>query len=110
MGKRSKSDVGMTKDEIADFVAAEIQKEIDREIMEDIGWQIMMESNPEWTLVELAWEKGKDTSYFWNEACAWAVENFGLPGENYLTHPTKDCMKFLFKNEEDATLFTLKWI
>ena len=43
---------------------------------------------------------GKTTEYFWNEACAWAVENFGLPGENYMTHPTKDNMKFLFKNEQ----------
>ena len=110
MGKRRNTDVGMTQDEIADFVAKEIQREIDQEIMADIGWQIMQESNPDWHLVELRWEKGKDTDYFWNEACAWAVENFGLPGENYLTHPTRDCMKFLFKYEEHAILMTLKWI
>ena len=110
--------MGMTKspqninldDEIANLLAKEIQHEIDREIMQDIGWQIMMESNPDWTLVELAWEKGKDTEYFWNEACAWAIEQFGLPGENYLTHPTERSMKFLFKNESDAILMTLKWI
>jgi hypothetical protein len=98
------------EEELANELAKQMQEEIDREVMADLGWQIMMESNPDWTLVELAWEKGKDTSYFWNEACAWAVEHFGLPGENYMTHPTEHNMKFLFKNEEDAILFTLKWI
>ena len=104
----------MNKQELEDWVAQqvadEIQKEIDKELLSEIGWQIMQESNPDWHLVELKWEKGKDTEYFWNEACAWAVENFGLPGENYMTHPTKDNMKFLFKNEQDAILMTLKWI
>jgi hypothetical protein len=98
------------QDDLQDALANNIQKEIDREIMEEIGWQIMRESNPDWHLVELKWEKGKDTEYFWNEACAWAVENFGLPGENYMTHPTRDCMKFLFKHEQHAVLMTLKWI
>lgn len=98
------------EDELANTLAREMQEEIDREILSELGWQIMLESNPDWTLVELAWEKGKDTSYFWNEACAWAVEHFGLPGENYMTHPTENNMKFLFKNEKDAILFTLKWI
>ena len=98
------------EEDLKDALAYEIQQEIDREIMEEIGWQIMREANPDWRLVELKWEKGKDTDYFWNEACAWAVENFGLPGENYMTHPTQDCMRFLFKHEEHAMLMTLKWI
>ncbi len=97
-------------DTLANIMAKEIQEEIDREIMEEIGWQIMQEANPDWHLVELKWEKDKDTDYFWNEACAWAVETFGLPGEKYMTHPTRDCMRFLFKNREDAVLMTLKWI
>ena len=99
-----------TSNLIADEMAAKMQKEIDREIMEEMGWQIMREANPDWHLVELKWEKGKDTSYYWTEACAWAVENFGLPGENYMTHPTQDCMRFLFKHEQHAVLMTLKWI
>lgn len=98
------------EDDLQDALANEIQQEIDREIMEEIGWQIMREANPDWHLVELKWEKGKDTTYFWNEACAWAVEQFGLPGENYMTHPTQDCMRFLFKHEQHAMLMTLKWI
>jgi hypothetical protein len=95
---------------LADLVVKDLAKKYEESLLADVGWQIMMESNPDWTLVELVWEKGKDTDYFWNEACAWAVEHFGLPGENYMTHPTENDMKFLFKNEEDAILFTLKWI
>lgn len=98
------------QEDLQDALAYEIQQEIDREIMEEIGWQIMREANPDWHLVELRWEKDKDTTYFWNEACAWAVEQFGLPGENYMTHPTQECMRFLFKNEQDALVMTLKWV
>ena len=98
------------EDDLANQLSEQLAKQIDNEILAEVGWQIMVESNPDWTLVELAWEKGKDTGYFWNEACAWAVENFGLPGENYMTHPTEDHMKFLFKNEQDAILFALKWV
>jgi hypothetical protein len=111
MGKPSKSNVDLNlEQEFMDAAAAELAKQIDQEVLEQIGWQIIMESNPDWHLVELKWEKGKDSDYFWNEACAWAIENFGLPGVNYVTHPTKDNMKFLFKNESDAILMTLKWI
>ena len=109
MGKHSQSNVDLEQT-LASELAKQIQEEIDRKIMEDIGWQIMIESNPDWHLVEIQWEKGKDTDYFWNEACAWAIETFGLPGEKYLTHPTESNMKFLFKHESDAILMTLKWI
>ena len=98
------------EDEWMEEAARQLQEDIDNEIMADLGWQIMRESNPDWHLVELKWEKGKDTSYFWNEACAWAVEQFGLPGEKYMTHPRESYMLFLFKNSEDAMLFTLKWL
>ena len=99
-----------SEDDLADQLAREIQEEIDRKIMEDIGWQIMIESNPDWHQVQLKWEKGKDTEYFWNEACAWAIDQFGLPGDRYVTHPTEDHMDFLFKNRADAVLMTLKWV
>jgi hypothetical protein len=98
------------QDDFLDQAGRALAEQIDREILEDIGWQIIMETNPDWHLVELKWEKGKDTSYFWNEACAWAVENFGLPGDKYMTHPKEDYMLFLFKNSEDAMMFTLKWL
>ena len=96
--------------ELMQNLCKEMAQEIDRELINTIMWEATLADCVGWTPVELKWEKGKDTSYFWNEACAWAVENFGLPGENYVTHPTEDNMLFLFKKKEHAILMTLKWI
>ena len=90
---------------IADCLSAEIQKEIDQGIM----WEIMLETNTGWHPVQLVWNKRGDENYFWNEACAWAVENFGLPGDRYVTHPNEHNMLFLFKHSEDAVMMTLRW-
>ena len=95
---------------MAELLAQEISEKIDRNIIDSIIWEATLKNNATWHLVQLKWEKGKDTAYFWNEACAWAVENFGLPGDNYVTHPTENHMDFLFKHEKDAILMTLKWI
>ena len=43
----------------------------------------------------------------WNETCAWAIEQFGLPGDKYETHSTEDYMDFYFTDERDAILFEL---
>ena len=95
---------------MVELAAQKMAEEIDRDMMHNIIWEATLKNNATWHLVQLKWEKGKDTAYFWNEACAWAVENFGLPGDNYVTHPTENHMDFLFKNEKDAILMTLKWI
>jgi|688.fasta_scaffold1201610_2 hypothetical protein len=87
-----------------------LKDEIDREVLNNALWEATLKECKDWHPVELKWEKGKDTTYFWNQACAWAVENFGLPGEKYVTHPSTDHMLFLFKNEKDAILMTLKWL
>jgi hypothetical protein len=98
------------KDYLCNKMAKDMAELIDGDIIDNIFWEITMSEHPGWTLVQLKWEKGKDTAYFWNEACAWAIEQFGLPGENYVTHPTENHMDFLFKHEKDAILMTLKWI
>lgn len=96
--------------ELLQRAAKQVAEEIDRVIINNIMWEGTLADCVGWTPVELKWEKGKDTSYFWNEACAWAVENFGLPGDNYVTHPEVDNMLFLFKHREHAMLMTLRWI
>jgi hypothetical protein len=98
------------EDELMAQLSSELSKQIDREILNTILWEQALRDHPEWYLVQLKWEKGKDTEYYWNEACAWAIEQFGLPGERYVTHPTTDHMDFLFKKHQDAVLMTLKWI
>lgn len=93
------------EDQMAEAMSKEIAREIDNEVM----WSIMLEINQGWHPVELTWNKTGDENYFWNEACAWAVENFGLPGDRYVTHPNERHMLFLFKHSEDAVMMTLKW-
>lgn len=58
--------------------------------------------------VQIPWRNG-DTISNWNETCAWAIEQFGLPGDRFTTTPTPDHMDFHFKHESDAIMFILKW-
>lgn len=58
--------------------------------------------------IRLPWKRG-DTITSWNETCAWALENFGFPGDKFITHPTEDYMDFCFKYKEDAIHFSLVW-
>jgi hypothetical protein len=37
------------------------------------------------------------------------MENFGLPGDKFITHPTEDYMDFMFRHKEDAIHFSLVW-
>ena len=45
----------------------------------------------------------------WNVACAWAIEQYGLPDERFTTHPGEEGMDFYFKDERDAIVFELTW-
>lgn len=45
----------------------------------------------------------------WNDAAAWAIEHFGLPGDRYTCRPTKSAIEFWFLNEADALLFQIRW-
>jgi hypothetical protein len=57
------------------------------------------------TRVRISWAKGNIID--WNETCAWAIEQFGLPGDKFEAHATEDYMDFYFKDERDAILFEL---
>ena len=45
----------------------------------------------------------------WNEICADVVEQFGLPGDRYVTNVGGFYMQFYFRTEQDLLLFKLKW-
>lgn len=45
----------------------------------------------------------------WNVACAWAIEQYGLPDEKFTTRPSDEGMDFYFKDERDAIVFELTW-
>lgn len=58
------------------------------------------------TRVRISWQENHDIPT-WNETCAWAVEQFGLPGDRFSTHATEEYMDFYFKDERDAIWFQL---
>ena len=45
----------------------------------------------------------------WNEICAQVVEQFGLPGDRYVTEVGMFDMAFIFRDPQDLLLFKLKW-
>ncbi len=51
-------------------------------------------------IVNVPWEN--QSNIWWNEVCAKIIEQFGLPGDRYVSHPCEHHMEFLFKNERDA--------
>ena len=60
-------------------------------------------SNKQGTKVRIPWKKG-DTISDWNETCIWAMEQFGLPGTNFSTHPNEDYMDFYFLDRKSTRL------
>ena len=96
-------------EQIASAAAEELKNSIDRSVLKEITWIRHTMEHPDWHLVEIPWEKTRDKNFRWNEAGAWVVEQFGLPGENFVTHPDEMKMQFLFKHEEHAILTILKW-
>ena len=59
--------------------------------------------------VRLDWTPGRNSIPIWNEICAWAIEQFGLPGEKFEWHPTEEHMDFYFYDERDAIQLMLRW-
>jgi hypothetical protein len=45
----------------------------------------------------------------WNEICAQVVEDFGMPGDRYITKIGLLNTVFFFKSPQDLLLFKLKW-
>jgi hypothetical protein len=59
--------------------------------------------------VKISWTLGQDTEEWWNEVCAWAIEEFGLPGDKFVSNPQPHYMVFDFKDKEDAAIMALRW-
>jgi len=89
---------------IIEETAVELAKTIDQEII----WSILKEDCLGWYEFSVQWTN-KIRAEDWTEICAWAVEQFGLPGDRYITHPNTDEMKFLFKNAKDYEWMVLRW-
>ena len=55
------------------------------------------------------WKLGQDTDSWWNQVCIFVIENFGMPGDNYITELSPDYMIFKFKEKEHAMITALRW-
>ncbi len=75
--------------------------------MNNLNNKLQTHSKPQGIRVRISWQENHDIPT-WNETCAWAVEQFGLPGNRYRTHATEEYMDFYFFDERDAILFELK--
>lgn len=59
--------------------------------------------------IRILWTKD-DAEPDWNETCAWALEQFGLPGHRFATMMTEEYLDFYFQNSKDAEFFALRWL
>jgi hypothetical protein len=55
--------------------------------------------------ITVTWKS--QNGFWWNETCAKVLEQFGLPGERYTSHPDTNHMTFKFVNEYDALMCKL---
>lgn len=90
--------------EIMDDLNRSIKKSID----DSIVWDLMKMHYSDWIEVRIPW-RTKQRPTLWHEVCVWALEQFGLPGDRYVTHPDRDEMTYLFRDSQDAVLMTLRW-
>ena len=64
------------------------------------------------TEVKKHWHKSQPNSH-WDDICDWCIDQFGIPIPNkgrWYTQATVGTMHFYFDNEQDASLFIMKWM
>ena len=59
--------------------------------------------------VTIEWGRGADTMDYWDNLSIYSIEQFGLPGDRYITDITADDMTWMFKSEADALIFRLRF-
>jgi hypothetical protein len=67
-------------------------------------------TTPQQYTVRIPWCDDHGSIAPWDAVCIWTLETFGLPGDRFTTHPTEYYMDFVFRNKQDAEIFTLRWI
>lgn len=46
---------------------------------------------------------------YWDNLSIYSIEQFGLPGDRYITDISADDMTWMFKSEADALIFRLRF-
>ena len=99
--------------DILNNMAAQISKDIDTEIiMSAMGWH-NLELSEGRVYGARYLTVHPNNSYDWNEMMAWMVHTFGPSAHDGVWTPGMrwyaNNAKFWFRNEEDRTLFMLRW-
>lgn len=58
--------------------------------------------------VRLTWHMHSEIER-WDTITNWVIQQFGLPGVKYHTEVSERDMIWIFRHEEDAVFFALKW-
>ena len=59
--------------------------------------------------VKVLWSNRMGTISAWDNVCIYAIEQFGLPGQRYVTDLSADSMIWSFSDPRDALMFRLRW-
>lgn len=66
--------------------------------------------DPEYTHhIKIDWGLGMDSMERWDEVAVWAIEQFRLPGQEYITDMSADHMIWSFRDERHAFLMRLRF-
>ena len=59
--------------------------------------------------VTVRWGRGADTMEYWDQMSIASIELFGLPGDRFITNISAEHMTWIFRSDQDALLFKLKF-
>ena len=59
--------------------------------------------------VRIHWGEGADNIDAWDTIAIWVIENFGLPGKEYITDMSPDWMAWSFRDDRSAFLMRLRF-
>ena len=59
--------------------------------------------------VTIEWSQKSGTMDFWDGASIYTINQFGLPGDRYITDISADDMTWMFASEADALIFRLRF-
>ena len=59
--------------------------------------------------VKITWSHQINNINSWDKVCADGIEQFGLPGDKYITDVNPEYMTWSFRSNLDALIFRLKY-
>lgn len=60
-------------------------------------------------IVDVDWSLAQAREDWWDLICIYAIEEFGLPGDRFITEATPENLRFYFRDSHDAMIMRLRW-